>query len=113
MPLTPPRDYSTVFVVALAAFSLVAFTFTATRSTLPFVGDNIHSLAHGGCYRDGTKSIQYFPPTPVGSALKGGYLAAAITCIVIPGVLYAVHRSNLHCKPVPCPNCRTHVASPQ
>ncbi|QYF50233.1 MAG: putative triple gene block protein 2 [Hainan sediment alphaflexivirus 1] len=62
MPLTPPRDYTPVLLIAVIAGGLGLLTHLVTRSTLPRVGDNIHSLPHGGTYRDGTKAIRYGGP---------------------------------------------------
>ncbi|AGI62180.1 triple gene block protein 2 [Cherry rusty mottle associated virus] len=59
MSLKPPTDWSKpiLFASVGVAASLVCFVFKADY--LPRVGDNIHSLPHGGSYRDGTKSINY------------------------------------------------------
>jgi hypothetical protein len=62
MPLTPPPDYSKAALSICVGLGLAVVLFTATRSTLPHVGDNIHHLPHGGLYKDGTKSIAYGQP---------------------------------------------------
>lgn len=66
MPLVPPADHSKSFLALSIGVALAVFAWTVTRSTLPQVGDNIHSLPHGGYYRDGTKAIHYGGPGSVG-----------------------------------------------
>lgn len=62
MPLLPPPDNSkAIFACAIGAGAALVI-FVTTRSTLPHVGDNIHSLPHGGYYQDGTKRVAYCSP---------------------------------------------------
>nr|BAU20380.1 triple gene block protein 2 [Daphne virus S] len=62
MPLTPPPDYTTAVLVAAATLGATLFISSLTRNTQPQVGDNIHSLPHGGYYKDGTKVVHYGAP---------------------------------------------------
>lgn len=62
MPLTPPPDYSKAVLSICVGLGIAVILYTATRSTLPHVGDNIHHLPHGGLYKDGTKTIAYGRP---------------------------------------------------
>nr|CAC84179.1 TGB2 protein [Garlic latent virus] len=62
MPLRPPPDHSKTYFACAIGVGIALCLYTLTRSTLPHVGDNIHSLPHGGCYQDGTKRIVYNSP---------------------------------------------------
>nr|QVX32688.1 triple gene block protein 2 [Potato virus M]UZP17326.1 Triple gene block 2 Protein [Potato virus M] len=62
MPLTPPPDFTKVYLSAALGVSLALVVWLLTRSTLPVVGDRDHNLPHGGWYRDGTKSVFYNSP---------------------------------------------------
>nr|WBG54316.1 triple gene block protein 2 [Poplar mosaic virus] len=95
MPLSPPPDHSKTFLVAAAGLSLVLCLYTLTRSTLPGVGDNIHSLPHGGQYRDGTKSINYCSPGksyPSSNLLRGGHFPALCAILLISGAILISYR---------------------
>nr|UCJ00480.1 triple gene block 2 [Cherry twisted leaf associated virus] len=59
MSLTPPTDFSKPLLFAAAGVSLALLCATFKANYLPTVGDNIHSLPHGGSYRDGTKAVNY------------------------------------------------------
>lgn len=45
--------------IGVAVACVIHFT---QRSNLPHVGDQGHSLPHGGIYRDGTKAVNYYSP---------------------------------------------------
>nr|QED43823.1 TGB2 [Garlic latent virus]QED43877.1 TGB2 [Garlic latent virus]QED43883.1 TGB2 [Garlic latent virus] len=62
MPLSPPPDHTKTYFAGAIGVCVALCLYTLTRSTLPHVGDNIHSLPHGGCYQDGTKRIVYNNP---------------------------------------------------
>nr|QED43853.1 TGB2 [Garlic latent virus] len=62
MPLSPPPDHTKTYFAGAIGVCIALCLYTLTRSTLPHVGDNIHSLPHGGCYQDGTKRIVYNSP---------------------------------------------------
>nr|AFV36798.1 TGB2 protein [Garlic latent virus] len=62
MPLSPPPDHTKTFFASAIGICIALGLYTLTRSTLPHVGDSIHSLPHGGCYQDGTKRIVYNSP---------------------------------------------------
>nr|ALP45857.1 triple gene block protein 2 [Cherry green ring mottle virus] len=59
MSLKPPTDFSKPLLFAVAGVSLALLCAAYKSHYLPSVGDNIHSLPHGGYYSDGTKSISY------------------------------------------------------
>nr|UCJ00285.1 triple gene block 2 [Cherry green ring mottle virus] len=59
MSLKPPTDFSRPLLFAVAGVSLALLCASYKSHYLPSVGDNIHSLPHGGHYSDGTKSISY------------------------------------------------------
>nr|ALP45917.1 triple gene block protein 2 [Cherry green ring mottle virus]ALP45929.1 triple gene block protein 2 [Cherry green ring mottle virus] len=59
MSLKPPTDLSRPLLFAVTGVSLALLIATYKSHYLPSVGDNIHSLPHGGHYSDGTKSISY------------------------------------------------------
>lgn len=108
MPLSPPIDYSRVFIAITVGVTIGLALFALTRSTLPHVGDNLHNLPHGGRYRDGTKSIDYCGPRksyPASSLLglsKNSYPALIVVGLV--GVIIALN--SLRCdSPRGC-NCR-------
>ncbi|ABW05094.1 triple gene block 2 protein [Phlox virus B] len=67
MPLTPPPDHTRSLLAVAIGFSIIGIVLVYSRSTLPFTGDNIHSLPHGGLYKDGTKQIQYGAPRKLNS----------------------------------------------
>nr|QCY49521.1 triple gene block 2 protein [Shallot latent virus] len=62
MPLSPPPDHTKTYFACAVGVCIALCLYALTRSTLPHVGDNIHSLPHGGCYQDGTKRIVYNSP---------------------------------------------------
>ncbi|MBD1435211.1 hypothetical protein H8B06_20545, partial [Sphingobacterium sp. DN00404] len=47
MPLTPPPNYTGLYIAAALGVSLAAVVALFTRSTLPIVGDSQHNLPHG------------------------------------------------------------------
>ncbi|BBD14451.1 triple gene block 2 [Cherry virus B] len=97
--LTPPPDnlrFLTPIAVGLAVGIVI---YALTRSTLPGVGDNIHNLPHGGDYRDGTKTIQYYRPK--GSFPSSNLFSTsnfATLCVVIL-IIFAIHVSELFNRP--------------
>nr|WAK97815.1 TGB2 [Garlic latent virus] len=62
MPLSPSPDHTKTYFAGAIGICIALCLYTLTRSTLPHVGYNIHSLPHGGCYQDGTKRIIYNSP---------------------------------------------------
>nr|BDG15106.1 triple gene block protein2 [Clover yellow mosaic virus] len=97
--LTPPPDHSKTLLAAVVGVSLAVLVFTLTRSTLPHVGDNIHSLPHGGDYRDGTKIISY--NSPRGNRVGTLKTLPLILAITLPAVIYALSHRRI---PRPCNN---------
>lgn len=103
MPLSAPPDYTkSVFVIAIGLVLGVGL-FMLTRNNLPHVGDNIHSLPHGGCYRDGTKAISYGGPKshmPSSNLFKGFGLPALCVVMLIIALIhvseFAFSRSHRH-----------------
>nr|UXX34117.1 triple gene block protein 2 [Jasmine virus C] len=82
MPLTPPPDYTKAIICAVVGISLALALGLFTRSTIPFAGDQLHSLPHGGCYQDGTKKIFYNRPRKLNS-IEQAVVSREIVFIVI------------------------------
>ncbi|CAA79763.1 12K-protein [Plantago asiatica mosaic virus] len=101
--LTPPTDYGKPVLAASIGISLALLVYTATRSTLPHVGDNLHALPHGGRYVDGTKSISYFSPSA--SKTRDPFPFAFLLILTLSGLILLLsrRRSNPHS----CPSCGT------
>nr|UOF93383.1 triple gene block 2 protein [Plantago yellow mosaic virus] len=89
--LTPPADHSKSILAVVIGISIALVVFSITRNTLPHVGDNIHSLPHGGAYKDGTKSIIYSSPNRSLPGSSGRSIALVLT-ITLPFLLYVIHR---------------------
>nr|QTU67752.1 triple gene block protein 2 [Potato virus X] len=87
--LTAPVNSEKVYIVLGLSFALVLITFLLSRNSLPHVGDNIHSLPHGGAYRDGTKAILYNSPN-LGSrvSLHNGKNAAFAAVLLLTLLIY-------------------------
>jgi len=102
MPLTPPPNYSQVFVAAAVGVSIALFTGLITRNTLPAVGDLQHNLPHGGRYRDGTKSVDYFQPRKLNSVEAGKYWVNQPWLLVITLIALIVALSK---RPNVCSTC--------
>lgn len=100
MPLTPPPDYTKVFLAIAVGFSCALVISLFTRSTLPHVGDQIHSLPHGGWYRDGTKQIFYGRPNKLNSVEKQGFLVGypwAFVIILVALIILSSIRGTGRC----------------
>nr|BDX36197.1 triple gene block protein 2 [Plantago asiatica mosaic virus] len=104
--LTPPTDYGKPVLAASIGISLAALVYTATRSTLPHVGDNLHALPHGGRYVDGTKSISYYSPN--NSKARDPFPYAFLLILTLSGLILLLSRrsgASRHCaccgKPQP------------
>nr|QZH70131.1 TGB2 [Garlic virus E] len=67
MSFAPPPDHSNYITLA-GGFALAIFVYTLRSNHLPHVGDNTHSLPHGGRYCDGNKQIHYFKPNSGGQS---------------------------------------------
>nr|UCJ00424.1 triple gene block 2 [Cherry necrotic rusty mottle virus] len=99
MSLRPPTDYSKPLLCAAVGLTLAFICATLKASYLPAVGDNIHSLPHGGSYRDGTKAINYnglncYSKSSVNSQiLPSKFVAFSFVCLII-SVIYACSRST-------------------
>nr|APG77774.1 triple gene block protein 2 [Asian prunus virus 2] len=97
--LTPPPDNTRVLLPIAIGLGVGVVIWCLTRSTLPQVGDNIHSLPHGGNYLDGTKRISYCGPKdsfPSSNLFKGGAFSAI--CVVVL-LVFAIHVSELFNRP--------------
>lgn len=105
MSLTPPPDPLKVLVPLGIGAAISLVLLTLTRNNIPNVGDNIHSLPHGGIYRDGTKAIHYYKPqanTPAGALLGPIFTApvwvtlavATIPILVFIAVNRTAHRGR-------------------
>nr|QJX15396.1 triple gene block protein 2 [Carnation latent virus] len=108
MPLLPPPDH-TKAVLAISIGVVVAVVIFALRSNnLPAVGDNVHSLPHGGFYKDGTKTVFYGSKVNAGSVsehtariLSKPYAAFALIC----GVLFLSFFNKKKCN-CTCDRCK-------
>nr|AXL97639.1 triple-gene-block protein 2 [Potato virus H] len=89
MPLSPPPNYTGVFVCACIGLSIALVVHLATRSTIPQVGDNIHSLPHGGLYRDGTKQITYCSPKKLNS-IEGKLVGLPNPWLIVVGLIAGI-----------------------
>nr|QTU68642.1 triple gene block protein 2 [Potato virus X] len=87
--LTAPVNSEKVYIVLGLSFALISITFLLSRNNLPHVGDNIHSLPHGGAYRDGTKAVLYNSPN-FGSrtSLSNGKNAAFAVVLLLSLLIY-------------------------
>nr|QED44519.1 TGB2 [Garlic virus D] len=64
MSFSPPPDHSKVFITLAGGIALGVLTYALRVNHLPHVGDNTHSLPHGGRYCDGNKQVHYNRPNP-------------------------------------------------
>nr|QQG34572.1 TGB2 [Phyllanthus potexvirus 1] len=112
--LTPPRDYTPLLAPLALGFSIALVAFFLSRSNLPHAGDNIHSLPHGGCYRDGTKRVTYNGPGGVSAIDSISRLASrapfwiVLLVLGIPLAIYALERRG---HGPHCPRCAPAPAS--
>ncbi|ACJ14320.1 triple gene block protein 2 [Potato latent virus] len=102
MPLTPPPDYTKAILAACIGLSLALLVGVYSRSTIPAVGDNLHSLPHGGTYLDGTKRIVYGAPNKLNSlegqrTLSGQPWAIVIVLIAVIILLSRFNSTCAHC----------------
>nr|QQG34674.1 TGB2 [Carya illinoinensis carlavirus 1] len=100
MPLTPPPDYTKVLFAVAGGLGLALIIGLFTRSTLPFSGDQAHSLPHGGWYKDGTKQVYYGGPGKLNSVEKQGFLIGqpwAIVIILVGLIILSTLRSPNRC----------------
>nr|CAB57960.1 12kDa protein [Lily latent virus] len=100
MPLTPPPDYTRVYVAFAIGASIALFTGLVTRSTLPTVGDLQHNLPHGGRYRDGTKSVEYCGPRKLNYVESTGrwHNQPWLLVIVLVALIIAIGRQSHTCR---------------
>nr|QED43235.1 TGB2 [Garlic common latent virus] len=100
MPLLPPPDNTKAVLAVAIGCSIGLALFVLTRSTLPHVGDNLHSLPHGGSYRDGTKSINYCGPKktyPSSNLFANSTSLVPIVVLALTGVIILLSRHNSRC----------------
>ncbi|ACN58196.1 tgb2 [Potexvirus ecsallii] len=104
--LTPPPDHSKVFISVVVGVSIALCVFLLNKNYLPHVGDNLHSLPHGGTYCDGTKSINYRGPSHHTSSTTP--LWAVIATLTLPLAIFLLnarrtsHHSTLRCGHAAC-----------
>ncbi|AIZ76621.1 triple gene block protein 2 [Elderberry carlavirus B] len=107
MPLSAPPDRTRVYLCAGIAICILGTIFFLTRSNLPHVGDNIHSLPHGGRYRDGTKSVDYCSPRtrlPSSNLLTSGvsnFWVLALICVLIGFIKLSARTPSCQCGHCP------------
>uniref|UniRef100_A0AAU6MVM3 Movement protein TGB2 n=1 Tax=Saffron betaflexivirus 1 TaxID=3119434 RepID=A0AAU6MVM3_9VIRU len=113
MPLSPPSNPIKDLVPVLIGLTFALALYTISRSTLPHVGDNIHSLPHGGCYRDGTKTVVYNKPNKGGSSHSFAGkkpIYALVSIIILSAFIYGSEKfgnNNGHGASCSCNNQRT------
>nr|QTW21046.1 ORF3 [Potato virus X]CAA80776.1 12kDa protein [Potato virus X] len=98
--LTAPVNSEKVYIVLGLSFALISITFLLSRNNLPHVGDNIHSLPHGGAYRDGTKAILYNSPnfgsrTSLNNSKNAAFAAVLLLSLLIYGSRCLSQRNHL------------------
>nr|QQG34649.1 TGB2 [Cymodocea nodosa foveavirus 1] len=95
MPLVAPANKWKELKIPIIILSCSIVLYVLTRSTLPYSGDNIHALPHGGKYCDGTKTILYNKP---GGSYPSIKLPLNLPIILLPLsliiILHAINRSN-------------------
>nr|QQG34622.1 TGB2 [Yucca alphaflexivirus 1] len=110
MPLVEPKSHHDTFAALAVGLAIVGFAWVITRSTLPHVGDNIHSLPHGGQYRDGTKQISYCSPrSHPGHSAKPSSHGALFLLLTLPLIIFLFERRH------PAPrvhHCPLHPSEP-
>nr|QED43571.1 TGB2 [Garlic latent virus] len=100
MPLLPPPDNTKAILAVAIGCGIGLALFVLTRSTLPHVGDNLHSLPHGGSYRDGTKAINYCGPRknyPSSNLLSNSTAFVPLVVIVLTGIIIFISRRGNCC----------------
>lgn len=113
MPLAAPTNHfkglEWVFVGVAVGISI----FLLTRNNLPHVGDNIHSLPHGGSYRDGTKSINYCSPARKFPSSNLFGLPAGLTPLaLVLGLSAAIYATSCRTSRAVVRCCHLHSAQP-
>nr|QAA12644.1 TGB2 [Jasmine virus C] len=103
MPLTPPPDYTKAIICAVVGISLALALGLLTRSTIPFAGDQLHSLPHGGCYQDGTKKILYNSPKKLNS-IEQSLVSREIIFIVVISIVGFLLTANFR-ERATCSTC--------
>lgn len=98
--LTAPVNSEKVYIVLGLSLALISITFLLSRNNLPHVGDNIHSLPHGGAYRDGTKAILYNSPnfgskTSLNNGKNAAFATVLLLSLLIYGSRHLSQRNNL------------------
>ncbi|AIZ76633.1 triple gene block protein 2 [Elderberry carlavirus D] len=101
MPLSAPPNRTNLYLAIAIAVCVVGSLYTLTRSSLPHVGDNIHSLPHGGRYRDGTKQVDYCSPGrryPSSNLLaqRSNIWVLALIIALIAGIWCTTPRTHSH-----------------
>ncbi|AAW50960.1 triple gene block protein 2 [Banana virus X] len=97
MSLRQPENFSGKIVPVCVSVTIGVILFFLTKSNLPHVGDNIHSLPHGGTYIDGSKKINYCSPQknfPGNNLLRttGSLFHPAILVFLLILAIYASSR---------------------
>ncbi|AFP73390.1 TGB2 [Sweet potato C6 virus] len=105
MALTPPPDHSKSLLAICVGIAIALVLYSLTRSNLPHVGDNLHSLPHGGCYQDGTKSISYNSPArtyPASTLLAKSAFNPFLIVLLLSACIFILSKNQSHS----CRSCR-------
>nr|QWM97297.1 hypothetical protein [Cymbidium mosaic virus] len=106
--LVPPPDHSKSLFVLAIGITVVSALFVLKSHTFPIAGDNIHRFPSGGQYKDGTKQINYCPPTHARYPKYPDHKwLAATAAIVIPLCLYISYHPGNNIRRI-CPCCNTY-----
>nr|QTZ97117.1 triple gene block 2 [Caper latent virus] len=102
MPIQQPNDHSKSILLASAGIATAIVINQLRSHSSPVGGDPYHKLPYGGLYKDGTKSIHYYPQgwRPIGSSEQGsnfGLFVVVISIILILRLLYNKERASAHC----------------
>ncbi|QEM20970.1 ORF3 [Senna severe yellow mosaic virus] len=100
MSFAPPPDYTKPLVAAVAGITIALSIFAVSQDHTPHVGDNIHSLPHGGYYQDGNKKIAYAGPNLRPNNSNTHHFWALITIFLVSALIVLSSRLQRNSHPV-------------